>query len=99
MTNIDVISYNTLILALARNNLGSEAWEVFGIMRESDVKANSYTIISILPACKDETSLNIRRSIHGFVIKKGIEVNVPLNTALTDMYINCNDEATVRNLF
>ncbi|XVE60006.1 hypothetical protein DITRI_Ditri05aG0091900 [Diplodiscus trichospermus] len=99
MNNVDVISYNTLILALARNNLGSEAWEVFGIMREYDVKPNSYTIISILAACKDETSLNIGRSIHGFVIKQGIEVNVPLNTALTDMYISCNDEAKARNLF
>ncbi|XWS52523.1 hypothetical protein CRYUN_Cryun11dG0078000 [Craigia yunnanensis] len=99
MSNVDVISFNTLILALARNNLGSEAWEVFGIMRESDVKPNSYTIISTLAACKDETCLNIGRSLHGFVIKQGIEVNVPLNTALTDMYINCGDEATARNLF
>ncbi|XVF01723.1 hypothetical protein REPUB_Repub04eG0113200 [Reevesia pubescens] len=99
MNNVDVISYNTLILALARNNLGSEAWEVFAIMRESDVKPNSYTVISILAACKDETCLNIGRSIHGFVIKQGIEVNVPLNTSLTDMYINCGDEATARNLF
>ena len=74
MSNVDVISYNTLILALARNNLGSEAWEVFGIMRESDVKPNPYTIISILAAGKDETCLNIGRLIHGFVIKQGIEV-------------------------
>ncbi|XWS71152.1 hypothetical protein CRYUN_Cryun03dG0114700 [Craigia yunnanensis] len=77
----------------------SEAWEVFGIMRESDAKPNSYTIISILAACKDETSLNIERSIHGFVLKQGIEVNVPLSTALTDMSINCDDETTSRNLF
>ncbi|TYI19147.1 hypothetical protein ES332_A07G144100v1 [Gossypium tomentosum] len=99
MSNVDVISYNTLILVLARNNLGIEAWETFGIMRESDVKPNSYTIISILAACKDETCLNIGRSLHGFVIKQGIEVNAPLNTALTDMYINCGDETTAMNLF
>ncbi|XP_022730932.1 putative pentatricopeptide repeat-containing protein At3g23330 isoform X2 [Durio zibethinus] len=100
MSNVDVISFNTLILALAHNSLGSEAWEVFGMMRESDVKPNSYTIISILAAvCNDETCLNIGRSIHGFVIKQGIEVNVPLNTALTDMYINCGDEEMARNLF
>ncbi|MBA0704262.1 hypothetical protein Golax_016532 [Gossypium laxum] len=99
MSNVDVISYNTLILVLARNNLGIEAWETFGIMRESDVKPNSYTIISILAACKDETCLNIGRSLHGFVIKQGIEVNAPLKTALTDMYINCGDETTAMNLF
>ncbi|KAE8723277.1 transcription factor MYB46 [Hibiscus syriacus] len=98
-SNVDVISYNTLIFALARNNLGSEALEVFGIMQETNVERNSYTIISVLDACEDETYLNIGRSIHGFVIKQGIEMNVPLNSALTAMYINCGDEATARNLF
>ncbi|OMO94099.1 hypothetical protein COLO4_16529 [Corchorus olitorius] len=99
MSNVDVVSFNTLILALARNNLRIEAWDAFGIMRESNVEPNSYTIISILAACKDESCLDIGRSLHGFVIKQGIEVNVPLNTALTDMYINCGDEATAWNLF
>ncbi|XP_021278011.1 pentatricopeptide repeat-containing protein At3g16610-like [Herrania umbratica] len=99
MSNVDVISFNTVILTLARNKLGSEAGEVFGLMREFDVEPNSYTIISILAACKDETCLNVGRSLHGFVIKQGIEVNASLNTALTDMYINCGDETTARNLF
>ncbi|KAL4377014.1 hypothetical protein GQ457_02G001090 [Hibiscus cannabinus] len=99
MSNVDVISYNTFIFALARNNLGIEALEVFRIMQETGVKPNSYTIISILAVCEDGTYLNIGKSFHGFVIKQGIEMNVPLNTALTAMYINCGDEAMARNLF
>ncbi|KAJ0021510.1 hypothetical protein Pint_31075 [Pistacia integerrima] len=99
MSNVDVVSYNTLIFALARNHLRDEAWEVFGAMRESEIKPNSYTIISILASCDNETCLNIGRSLHGFVMKYGIEINQSLNTALTDMYLNCGDEATARNLF
>ncbi|GAV59757.1 PPR domain-containing protein/PPR_2 domain-containing protein/PPR_3 domain-containing protein [Cephalotus follicularis] len=99
MSNVDIISYNIFILALARNNMRSEACELFEVVRESAVKPNSYTIISILSAFEDESCLKIGRSVHGFVIKQGIEINVPLNTALTDMYMNCSDEATAMKLF
>ncbi|KAK0605142.1 hypothetical protein LWI29_023178 [Acer saccharum] len=99
MSHVDVVSYNTLILAMARNNFRAEALELFTTMRESVVKPNSYTIISILASCEDETCLNIGRSLHGFVIKYGIEINQSLNSALTDMYMSCGDEATARNLF
>ncbi|CAB4287338.1 unnamed protein product [Prunus armeniaca] len=95
----DVISWNTLIRALACNGLQDEAWKIFGVMRESDTKPNSHTIISILATCEDETCINIVRAIHGFVIKHGIEADLSLNTALTDMYMNCGDEAAARTLF
>ncbi|KAL6273633.1 hypothetical protein ACE6H2_024325 [Prunus campanulata] len=95
----DVISWNTLIRALACNGLLDEAWKIFGVMRESDTKPNSHTIISILATCGDETCINIVRAIHGFVIKHGIEADLSLNTALTDMYMNCGDEAAARTVF
>ncbi|KAL6285505.1 hypothetical protein ACE6H2_009895 [Prunus campanulata] len=95
----DVISWNTLIRALACNGLQDEAWKIFGVMRESDTKPNSHTIISILATCEDETCINIVRAIHGFVIKHGIEADLSLNTALTDMYMNCGDEAAARTVF
>lgn len=99
MTDVDVVSYNILIFALARNNLRDEAWELFGAMRESEIKPNSYTMVSILASCENETYLNVGRSLHAFVIKHAIEINQSLNTALTDMYMDCGDEATAKNLF
>ncbi|KAK9273767.1 hypothetical protein L1049_018577 [Liquidambar formosana] len=99
MRGSDVISWNTLILALAQNNLKDQAWELFGKMRESKIKPNPYTIISILAVCEDESYLNVGRSIHGYLIKHSIEMNLSLNTALTDMYMNCCDEETAINLF
>lgn len=95
----DIISWNTLIMALAHNKLRSEAWTFFGMMRESVFPPNSYTIVAILATCEDETCLKIGRSIHGFVVKHEIEVNLSLSTALTDMYMKCSDEASARTLF
>ncbi|EXB93304.1 hypothetical protein L484_015292 [Morus notabilis] len=99
MTGPDVISWNTLIMALACNKLRNEAWNLFEAMRATKMTPNSHTVISILAACDDETCLNIGRAVHGFVIKLGIEIDLSFNTALTDMYMNCGDEATARNLF
>lgn len=99
ISDVDVISYNTLILALASHDLRGEAWKLFRMMLESEIEPNSHTMISLLAACGDKTCLKIGQSIHGFVIKYCIEINLSLNTALTDMYMNCGDEATARNLF
>ncbi|KAK3035207.1 hypothetical protein RJ639_034595 [Escallonia herrerae] len=53
----DVISWNTLILALAHSSESKgQACEIFGKMRESDTKPNSHTIISVLAACEAEAS-------------------------------------------
>ncbi|WOH11714.1 hypothetical protein DCAR_0831205 [Daucus carota subsp. sativus] len=95
----DVVSWHTLISALTRNGLKGQAWEIFGKMLESEVSPNTHTIISILASCKDEMSLSLGKSIHGYAIKHRAEVDPLLNTALTEMYMNCNDEATATNLF
>ncbi|XP_015875878.2 pentatricopeptide repeat-containing protein At5g27110 [Ziziphus jujuba] len=95
----DVISWNTLIMALACNKLRNEAWNHFEEIQASKIKPNSHTIISLLAACDDETCLNSGRAIHGFAVKHDIQIDLSLNTALTDMYMNCGDEATARSLF
>ncbi|KAL6966482.1 hypothetical protein U1Q18_032262 [Sarracenia purpurea var. burkii] len=99
IADMDVISWNTLISALARNGFWGQAWECFEKIRQSDIEPNSYTIVSILAACDDESFSNIGRCIHGYVVKHDIEINQALNTALTEMYMNCNNESTARNLF
>lgn len=99
MSKVNVISYNTLILTLARNKYIIEAWELFQVMRESETKPNVYTIISILPIFEDESFLHIGQSIHAFVIKHGIETNPSLDTALSDMYMNCGDDSSARHIF
>lgn len=95
MRDLDVISWNTLIAASEK----PVAQEIFIKMQESAVKPNLYTTVSVLAFCKEETDLNFGREVHGYVIKRGIEISTPLNTALTEMYMNCGDESTARNLF
>uniref|UniRef100_A0A7N0SX91 Pentatricopeptide repeat-containing protein n=1 Tax=Kalanchoe fedtschenkoi TaxID=63787 RepID=A0A7N0SX91_KALFE len=96
----DVISWNSYILALARNELALEAWEQFERMQTvREIRPNSHTVITVLSTCAGTEFLNAGRLLHGFVIKHGYEMNPSLSTALTDMYMDCGDEAAARKLF
>lgn len=97
--NPDVLSWNTLISALAHNELRGKAWDLFMQMSELHFAPNSHTIVSILAACNDESYLKLGRFIHGYVIKHGIKIDPPLHTALIEMYMNCSDKETAEVLF
>ncbi|KAL9248380.1 hypothetical protein vseg_021707 [Gypsophila vaccaria] len=94
-----IISWNIIISALADNGLRNLAWSYFETMLDSEIKPNSHTAIAALLICKDASCLNVGRSLHAYVLKHGIRIDLELNTALVDMYMNCADEATARNLF
>ncbi|KVH90795.1 Pentatricopeptide repeat-containing protein [Cynara cardunculus var. scolymus] len=97
--DLDVISCNVFISALAHNDLTVQAWEIFTQMLEMEIKPNSHTVTSILALFDGVELLNVGRSIHAFMMKCGIQIDASLNTALTEMYINCDDETTGRSLF
>nr|XP_043632753.1 pentatricopeptide repeat-containing protein At3g49170, chloroplastic-like [Erigeron canadensis] len=96
--DLNIISYNVFISALTHNKLKVQACEVFIQMLE-DVKPNPQTLTSILAILDTGDFYNFGRSIHAYVMKCGIHIDASLNTALTEMYINCNDEDTGRRLF
>ncbi|XP_019163809.1 PREDICTED: putative pentatricopeptide repeat-containing protein At3g13770, mitochondrial [Ipomoea nil] len=97
--NLDVMSWNIMISALAHNELCNQAFKLFCQMHETDVKPNSHTIISVLSACSNDTFLCVGRSIHGYAIKQCLDSDPQVNTAITEMYMQCSDEATAMNLF
>ncbi|KAK9072587.1 hypothetical protein SSX86_009022 [Deinandra increscens subsp. villosa] len=99
MKVLDVTSYNVFISGLVYNKLKVQACEIFIQMLEWEIKPNSQTVTSILVGLHGGECLNVGRSIHGYVMKCGIQIDASLNTALTEMYINCEDEETGRGLF
>ncbi|XP_058073629.1 pentatricopeptide repeat-containing protein At3g12770-like isoform X1 [Magnolia sinica] len=99
MHRLDVVSCNVLLAALVRNGSKIQAWELFKQMRQMGIEPNSFTLVSILAACKNQASLKTGQSIHSHAIRHGKEFNSSLHTALTDMYMDCGDEKTARCLF
>ncbi|KAK9128692.1 LOW QUALITY PROTEIN: hypothetical protein Syun_017489 [Stephania yunnanensis] len=97
--NPDVVSWNTLIWAMARNKLTGQARGIFFQMQQFNFEPNSFTMVSLLAMCADEAGINIGCAIHAFIIRLGVEVDASLCTALTVMYVKCGDEGAARFLF
>ncbi|KAK9087927.1 hypothetical protein Syun_030321 [Stephania yunnanensis] len=66
-----------------------EALEFFHAMQMSGVEPDIVTLASVLSACASMGALEIGRWVHEYVDRKGIEWDVHLGTAMTDMYAKC----------
>lgn len=98
MKKPEVVSWNTLIKALMDHGYTYQAWELFHRMQDGEDKPNSFTMVSLLSGCEG-SSIKVGKSIHGYIIRYGLNVNPSLCTALTDMYMNCGNEPTAVHLF
>ncbi|XP_071712010.1 putative pentatricopeptide repeat-containing protein At3g11460, mitochondrial [Rutidosis leptorrhynchoides] len=96
---VNVISYNVFVSGLVYNKLNVQACEIFVQMLDLEMKPNSQTITLIISAIDSRELLNIGRSIHGYVTKCGVHVDASLNSALTEMYMDCDDEESGMTLF
>ncbi|XP_017700638.2 pentatricopeptide repeat-containing protein At3g16610-like [Phoenix dactylifera] len=99
MDKLDVVFWNILFAGLIRNQLTSQAWSLFRQMQQIGTKPNSFTMVSLLAGCKDKLSLNIGRSIHGYVTRHGLGGNSSLCTALTNVYMDCGYESAALHIF
>lgn len=73
----DVASWNILIAAAASSErMKHVAWEIFLRMQDLIVEPNGHTIISILASYQDDSDLKMDRSVHGYAIRNGIEIDI-----------------------
>eukprot|EP01018_Ginkgo_biloba_P019248 Gb_37820 [translate_table: standard] len=98
MSKSDVVSWNTMISAYAQNGNADEALRLFNEMKIEDIKPNSITIISLLPAWDHLSALQQGKLIHGYIIKNGFD-SVVVSNAIIDMYAKCGSINTARQLF
>ncbi|CAL5201353.1 unnamed protein product [Lathyrus oleraceus] len=95
----DLVSWNTVIAGYAQNGFARKALWLVSDMREDGQKADSITLVSVLPAVADIKGLRIGRSIHGYAIRSGFESMVNVSAALLDMYFKCGLVETGRLVF
>lgn len=60
---------------------------------------NAVTLVSILPACAGLEFLNLRRLIHGYAVKLGVDTDISLTNTLIALYGKCGNVDTAKSLF
>eukprot|EP01018_Ginkgo_biloba_P028267 Gb_24755 [translate_table: standard] len=99
MSKRDVISWNAMIAGYAQNGHANEALRLFDQMQQVDMKPDSVTMVSVLPACSHLGALQQGKWIHDYINRNGFESDVSVSTALIDMYAKCGSIEIARNVF
>ncbi|KAH9288068.1 hypothetical protein KI387_032185 [Taxus chinensis] len=99
MPKRNVISWNAIIAGYAQNGFVEFALETFKQMQLADVKPNSTTFASILPACTQMVSLEHGMDIHQSIIESGLLSDIVVVNALLDMYAKCGSMLKAQELF
>eukprot|EP01018_Ginkgo_biloba_P037423 Gb_09406 [translate_table: standard] len=99
ISKTDVVSWNAMIAGYAYNGHVNEALTLISEMHLMDIKPNSITMVSVLPACARLGSLRQGKCIHAYVIRSGFESDTSVVNSLITMYANCGNINRARHMF
>lgn len=91
----NIISWTAMIAGFMQNENNKQSVGFYRYMVKLDIRENSFTFASILPAYSNLASLEEGRSVHARILKSGFEFDLSVNNALIDLYCKCGslDEA------
>nr|XP_023925678.1 pentatricopeptide repeat-containing protein At1g11290, chloroplastic-like [Quercus suber] len=89
MPDRDVVSYSIMIHGYAKNGFHQQSMELYTRMRILGLAPNSFTIVGVLVGTAGLQSFVLGQSIHGLVVKTGLESDMIVGTAVLDMYAKC----------
>ncbi|MED6148726.1 hypothetical protein PIB30_055587 [Stylosanthes scabra] len=84
------VTWNAIIGGYSKLGRSEVSLKLFNQMREADLFPDRYVLSSVLGACSMLKFLNGGRQIHGYVLRKGIEMDVSMVNALMDFYMKCH---------
>lgn len=85
----DVVLWTAMISGLVQNTCAEKALAVFYDMLKSRVVPSTATITSALAACAHMGAFNLGTSIHAYILRQGLTVDIPAQNSLVTMYAKC----------
>ncbi|VAH81020.1 unnamed protein product [Triticum turgidum subsp. durum] len=85
----NLVAWSSMIGGYSRVGMVNEALDLFRDMQAAGVNPDEVTMVSVISACAKAGALDLGRSVHAFIDRKGITVDLELSTALIDMYAKC----------
>jgi pentatricopeptide repeat protein len=99
MSQRNVVSWNAMIAGYAQNGHANEALALFNEMQLQNLKPDSITMVSTLPACAFLSALQQGKRMHGYIIRSNFESDIVVCNSLIDMYAKCGTLEFARQLF
>ncbi|KAK3143788.1 hypothetical protein QOZ80_4AG0304970 [Eleusine coracana subsp. coracana] len=96
----DEVTWNAMIAGYTQSGQSVKAILVFREMLEAGLEPTSVTLASVLPACDPlGGGIFAGKQIHCFAVRRCLNTNVFVGTALVDMYSKCGEISTAEHVF
>lgn len=92
-------SWNSLIAGYQQLGEKNKALAIFRQMQSLNFNPNSVTILSILPACANVIAEKKIKEIHGCVLRRNLESELPVANSLIDTYAKSGNIQYSRTIF
>lgn len=90
MPNRNIVSWNSLLSGLVRNEKHAESLKFFALMEKSGPGADEVTLVNLLLTCKVLGDLHQCKLIHSRIMRNGFNTNDLVMNSLLDTYAKCN---------
>ncbi|XP_021806780.1 pentatricopeptide repeat-containing protein At3g53360, mitochondrial [Prunus avium] len=87
----DLVSWNAIISGFSNGGDANEAILFFSQMRHKGLVPDEISVLSILSACTNPSTLYQGRQIHSYIIKRAFDCIVIVCNALLTMYAKCSN--------
>lgn len=90
MSEMDVVTWNTIIAGFATHAQGESALKAFRGLLDKGFDPNEVTFMNILNALIEPRFLGHGYFVHALAVELGLEVNPSVGNSLVDMYGKCD---------
>lgn len=97
--NPDTVSWNALIAGFAYGGNPNEAMLFFSQMRHSGSAPDDITVRSLLCGFSDPSTVPQGKQVHSFIIKIGLDLDLPVCNTILTMYANCSEPTDAHIMF
>lgn len=99
MTEKNLITWNAMISVYVQNGYYGKALKLFEDLLLENLRPDTFTIASILPAYSELGSLREGRQLHGYILKLRYHSNTFVSNSIIYMYASVGDLRTARKIF
>ncbi|KAL6011288.1 hypothetical protein ACLOJK_001733 [Asimina triloba] len=86
MPRRDLVSWTTMITGFAQSGRMAEALGVYQRMRSEGIEGDGVMMVGLLQACTGLGHLKMGLSVHGYIIRQQLPIDVVVETSIVDMY-------------
>ncbi|KAM1031723.1 hypothetical protein ACFX2C_035476 [Malus domestica] len=86
MPRKDLVCWTTMITGFVQSGRPMEAVEMFRGMQHEGIEFDGVSMTGLVQACASLGDLRLSLSVHGFMIRRGLRMDVMVQTSLAHMY-------------